>query len=48
MNSLLRFGFGALTAVFPWAITALPVLAQEGKPNVVFIHRFHEAANSSG
>jgi hypothetical protein len=29
-------GFGAMTAVLLWA-TALPVLAQEGKPNVVFI-----------
>ena len=37
MNFFLRFGFGALTAVFLWAVTALPVLAQEAKPNVVFI-----------
>ena len=37
MNFFLHFGFGALTAVFLWAVTALPVLAQEAKPNVVFI-----------
>ena len=33
----LRFGLAALTAVFLCAVAASPVLAQEGKPNVVFI-----------
>jgi len=37
LGKVLRFGFGALTVVLPWAVAATPVLAQEGKPNVVFI-----------
>ena len=34
---VLRFGLAALTAVFLCAVAASPALAQEAKPNVVFI-----------
>jgi arylsulfatase A-like enzyme len=37
LGKVLRFGFGGLTVVFLWAVAASPVIAQEGKPNVVFI-----------
>ena len=36
-RELFRFGLAALTAVFLCAVAASPALAQEGKPNVVFI-----------
>src|SRR6478736_1324354 len=36
-GKVLRFGVAALTVVFLCAVAALPALAQEGKPNVVFI-----------
>ena len=36
-GKVLRFGVAALTAVFLCAVAASPALAQEGKPNVVFI-----------
>src|ERR1700740_409469 len=36
-GKVLRFGVAALTIVSLWAVAALPALAQEGKPNVVFI-----------
>ena len=36
-GKVLRFGLAALTVVFLWAVAASPVLAQEAKPNVVFI-----------
>jgi len=37
LGRVLRLGFGALTFVFLGAVAAPPVLAAEGKPNVVFI-----------
>ena len=37
LEHVLRFGFAGLTVVFLSAGTVLPVLAQERKPNVVFI-----------
>jgi hypothetical protein len=36
-GKVLRFGVAALTAVFLSAVAASPALAQERKPNVVFI-----------
>jgi arylsulfatase len=36
-GKVLRFGLAALTVMFLCAVAASPVLAQEGKPNVVFI-----------
>ena len=37
LGKVLRFGIGALTVLLLWAVATSPVLAQEGKPNVVFI-----------
>ncbi len=36
LGRILRFGIGAVTVVFLWAVAASPVLAAEGKPNVVW------------
>ncbi len=36
-GKVLRFGFGTVASVFLWAVAGSAVLAQESKPNVVFI-----------